>query len=221
MDYKESWAPKNWCFWTVVLEKTLESPLDYKEIQPVHPKGDQSWAFIERSDVEAKTPILWPPGAESWLIWKDPDVGKIEGRKRRGGQRMRWLYGLSNSMDMGLGRLQELVMDRKAWCAVVHRVINIRIRLSDWTELNSTINEFWSWNYNKGKFWMERDSNLDQFHLKYITFYTTWDLWPPYYVPFWNLKLHWLHGKGASVCIWKTRLLNMFSLKTSVHFLQL
>ena len=84
LDYEESCAPKNWCFWTVVLEKTLESPLDCKEIQPVQPKGDQSCMLIGRTDVEAETPILWPPDAESWLIWKDPDVGKIEGRRRRG-----------------------------------------------------------------------------------------------------------------------------------------
>ena len=76
LDCEESWALKNWCFWTVVLEKTLESPLDFKEIQPVHPKGDQSWVFIGRTDVEAETPILWPPDAKSWLIWKDPNAGK-------------------------------------------------------------------------------------------------------------------------------------------------
>ena len=76
LDHKESWAPKNWCFWTVVLEKTLESPLDCKEIQPVHPKGDQSWVFIGRTDVEAETPTLWLPDAKSWLIVKDPDAGK-------------------------------------------------------------------------------------------------------------------------------------------------
>ena len=74
--YKESWMPKNWFFWTVVMEKTLESPLDCKEIQPVHPKGNQSWMFIGRTDVEAETPILWPPDAKIWLIWKDPDAGK-------------------------------------------------------------------------------------------------------------------------------------------------
>ena len=76
LDYKESWAPKNWCFWTVVLEKTLESPLDFKEIQPVLPKGDQSWVFIRRTDGEAETPILWLPDVKSWLIWKDSDSGK-------------------------------------------------------------------------------------------------------------------------------------------------
>ena len=84
MDYKESWAQKNWCFWTVVLEKTLESPLDCKEIQPVHPKGDQSLVFIGRTDVEAETPILWPPDVKSWLIWKDPDAGKDWGQKQKG-----------------------------------------------------------------------------------------------------------------------------------------
>ena len=83
LDCEEGWAPKNWCFWTLLLEKTLESPLDCKEIQPVHPKGDQSWVFIGRTDVKAETPILWPPDAKIWLIWKDPDAGKIEGRRRR------------------------------------------------------------------------------------------------------------------------------------------
>ena len=83
LDYKESWAPKNWCFWTVVLEKTLESPLDCKEIQPVHPKGDQSWVFIGRTDVEAETPIFWSPDAKSWLIGKDPDVGKDWGQEEQ------------------------------------------------------------------------------------------------------------------------------------------
>ena len=77
LDHKESWAPKNWCFWTVVLEKTLDCPLDCKEIQPVHLKGNQSWIFIGRTDAEAETPILWPPDVKSWLIWKDPDAGKV------------------------------------------------------------------------------------------------------------------------------------------------
>ena len=87
LDYKESWALKNWCFWTVVLEKTLESPLDCKAIQPVRPKGDQSWVFIGRTDVEAETPILWPPDAKSWLIWKDPDAGKDWEQEEKGDDR--------------------------------------------------------------------------------------------------------------------------------------
>ena len=84
LDCEESWAPKKWCFWTVVLENTLESPLDCKEIQPAHPKGDQSWVFIGRTDVETETPILWPPDAKSWLIWKDPDARKDWGQEEKG-----------------------------------------------------------------------------------------------------------------------------------------
>ena len=84
LDCEESWVPKNWCFWTVVLEKTLESPLDCKEIQPVHPKGDQSWVFIRRTDAEAETPILWLPHAKRWLIWKDPDAGRDWGQEEKG-----------------------------------------------------------------------------------------------------------------------------------------
>ena len=100
LDYKEKWVPKNWCFWTVVLEKSFESPLDCKEIQLVHSQGNQSWIFIGRIDAEAETLILWSPDVKNWLIWKDPDLG--DGGKRRGWHRMRWLDGITDSMDMSL-----------------------------------------------------------------------------------------------------------------------
>ena len=136
LDYKESWVPKNWCFWTVLLEKTLASPLDCKEIKPINPKRNQSWIFVGRTDAEAETPILWPPDAKNWLIEKILMLGKIEGRWRRGWQRMRWLDVITDSMDLSLSKVQELVMGRETWHTVVHGVTKSWTQLSDWTELN-------------------------------------------------------------------------------------
>ena len=133
LDHKEGWALKNWCFQIVVLEKTLESPLDCKEIKPVHPKGNQPWLFIGRTDAVA--PILWPPDAKSWLIQKDPDAGR-DWRQKKSMAEDRCIDGSTNSMDMNLSKLWEIVKDRKAWRAAVHGLQRIRHDLPDWTTTN-------------------------------------------------------------------------------------
>ena len=122
LDYKESWVQKNWCFWTAVLEKTLESPLDWKEIQPVHPKGDQSWCSLAGLMLKLKLQYFGHLMWRADLFEKTLMLGKIEGRRRRGQQRIRWSDGITDSVDMGLGGLRELVMDREAWRGMVHGV---------------------------------------------------------------------------------------------------
>ena len=135
LDYKESWTPKNWCFWTVVLEKTLESPLDCKEIQPVHSEGDQSWTFIGRTDAASETPILWPPDVKNWLTGKDSDAGKGWRQAEKGtteDERVGWHHRLNgHEFEQALG-----VGDGQGGLAMLHGVVKSHTGLSDWTELN-------------------------------------------------------------------------------------
>ena len=133
LDYKESWTLKNWSFWTVVLEKTLESPSDCKEIKLGDPKGNQSWIFIGRADAEAEVPILWPPDAKNWLIGKEPDAGKDWSREEKGtteDEMIGWPHRLSRH---ALNKLLEMVKDREAWRATVNGVAKNRTQLSKWT----------------------------------------------------------------------------------------
>ena len=143
-DHKESWALKNWCF-QIVLEKTLKSPLDSKEIKPVNPKGNEPWIFIGRTDAEAEATILWPPDANRQHVGKDPDAGKDWRQEERKQQRMRWLVGITNSTDMTLSKLREMVKDREAWRAAVHGVAKSQTWLSNWTVISPVMYIFFLW----------------------------------------------------------------------------
>ena len=135
LDSEESRVLKNWCSWTMVLEKTLESPLDCKEIQPVHPEGDKSWVFIGRTDAEAEAPILWPSHVKSWFVGKDPDVGRDWGQEEKGTTEDEMAGWHTDLMGMSLSKLREFVMDREAWRAAIHGVAKSWTRLSNWTGL--------------------------------------------------------------------------------------
>ena len=132
LDHKEGWVLNNWCLWTVVLEKILESPLDSKEMKPVNPKGNRFWTFIGRTDAKAEAPILWPSEAKSRLIGKDPDARK-DWRQEKGATENGMLDGIIDSLDMSLSKLRESVKDREAWCVAIHGVVKSWTQLSEWT----------------------------------------------------------------------------------------
>ena len=168
LDHEESWVLKNWCFWTVVLEKTLESPLDCKEFQPVHPKGDQSWIFIGRTGAEAETPVLWPPDVKSWLVGKDSDAGKDWGQEEKGMTEDKTVACITDLMGMSLSKLQGMVMERKAWRAAVNGVadpdMSEQLNWTDWEKL--TVQTLFKMNWIREKklriedFWQYRNKQL-------------------------------------------------------------
>ena len=141
LDHNKGWAPKNWCLQIVVLEKTLESPLDCKEIKLVNPKGNQPWIFTGRTVAKAEGPTFWPRDTKSWLVGKDLDAGKDWNKGRRGWQRKKWLDSIIDSMDMNLSKLLEIGKDRRAWCATVHGLQESWTWLHDWATRRRSRND--------------------------------------------------------------------------------
>ena len=153
LDHNKGWAPKNWCFWTVVLEKTLDSPLDIKEIRPVNPKGNQPWIFVGRNNAEVEASIIWSPDSKSQFIGKDPDARKDWRQEAKGMTEDRMIgWHFTNSMDMSLSKLREIMKGREAWCAVLRGVTKSWTWLSDWTTA-TTIN-------HNGKEYKEKKKKL-------------------------------------------------------------
>ena len=154
LDHKEGWESNNWCFQIVVLEKTLESPLKSKNIKPINPEGNQPWIFIGRTEAEIEAPILWPPDVKRWLIGKDSDAGKNWRQRRKWQLGIRWLERVTDSMDMNLSKLCELVEYRGTWCTTFHEVEKSWIRLSNWMTKGSThdrqynLPQLWAQSYN-------------------------------------------------------------------------
>ena len=176
LDHKQGWALKSWCFWTVVLEKTFESPLNYKEIQPIHSKLNQSWIFIGRTDAEAEASVVCLLMQRADSLEKTLMLGKIEGRRRRDHQRMRWLDGIADSVDMSLSKLQDMVKDRGAWRSAVHGVAKSWTWLSNWmmtAVINQTLRKYkYPREYQAGV-WKLDDESCSHFleHPQVITYW--------------------------------------------------
>ena len=205
LDCEEGRVPKNWCFWTVVLAKTLESPLDCKEIQPIPSEGDQPWGSFGRNDAKAETPILWLSHAKSWLIRKDSDAWRDWGQEDKGTTRMRWLDGITDSMDVSLSELREMVMDREAWRAAIHEAAKIRTQLSDWTELNWTKLITWITALsNPVKLWAMscRVTKMDKSWWQVLTKYSPLEKVMSNHFNILALRIPWAVWKGEKIWHW-------------------